>query len=259
MYPLRAEGDTTVHGNALQTAGAVIACLGIGLAAALPFAGHAGVVPLFDVALVPMGCDLNDFDCSTASHAFWLPVVALFLAGCLFGAVAAARVRVSLLRGAVAALISGTMFVAGALVTQATVGDNPIAMRINDLLGTATLDEIPVWIDVARQFGLSVGLVAAAFTLVLGLVIRPRRAVPAALVGGLVAGLAFALTTWLLDQVVGITIVGVGGGPNRMPVVALVSNLVAGLAGSGAAMAILTRRSPVGGGVAASGEAPAPA
>jgi hypothetical protein len=243
----------------LETTGAVLACFTIGLAAALPFAGHAGLVSRFDIGLVPEGCDLNDFACSTARPAFWLPVLALLLAGAFFGAVAASRVGVPLLRGAVAAMISGTMFVAGALVTQATVGDNPIAMRINDVLGTATLDEMPVWIDVARQFGMSVGLVAAAFSLVLGLVVRPSRAVPAALVGGLVAGLGFALTTWLLDQVVGITIVGVGGGPNRMPTVALVSNLVAGVAGSGAAMAILTRRSPVGAGVVASGAAPAPA
>jgi hypothetical protein len=253
------EANTTIRQSSLPTSGAVLACLAIGLAAALPFAGHAGLVSRFDIGLVPEGCELNDFSCSTARQAFWLPVLALLLAGAFFGAVAANRVGVPLLRGAVAALVGGTIFLAGALVTQATVGDNPIAMRINDLIGTATLDQVPVWIDVARQFGMSVGLVAAAFTLVLGLVIRPRRAVPAALVGGLVAGLAFALTTWLLDQVVGITIVGVGGGPNRMPVVALVSNFAAGLAGSGAAMAILTRRSPVPAVVVARGETPAPA
>jgi hypothetical protein len=245
VYPIRAEGETTIHRNALQAPGVVVACLAIGLAAALPFAGHAGVVALFDVALVPMGCNLNDFNCSTASHAFWLPVAALFLAGFLFGAVAAARVGVTVHRGAVAAAIAGTMFVAGALVTQATVGDNPIAMRINEVLGTATLDQVPVWVEIGRQFGLSVGLVAGAFTLALGLVIRPRRALPATLAAAAVAGLAFALTTWLLDQVVGITIVGVGGGPNRMPVVALVSNLIAGIAGSAAAMAVLTRRPTV--------------
>jgi hypothetical protein len=200
-------------------------------------------VSRFDVAMVPLGCELNDFGCSTARPAFWLPVLALLLAGSFFGAVAAARVGARLPRRAVATVVGGAVFVAGALVTQATVGDNPIAMRINEVLGTATLDQVPVWIDIARQFGLSVGLVAAAFTLAVGLAIRPRGALPAALVAGVVAGLAFAITTWLLDQVVGISIVGVSG-PSRMPVVALVSNFVAGAAGSGAAMAILTRRPP---------------
>jgi hypothetical protein len=249
--------ETTIRARWLQTTRAVLACLAIGLAAALPFAGHAGVVSRFDVAMVPLGCELNDFSCSTARPAFWLPVLALLAAGSFFGGVAAVRVGVPPSRAVIAAVLGGTVFAAGALVTQATVGDNPIAMRINEALGTATLDEVPVWVDVGRQFGLSVGLVAAAFTLALGLTIRRGLALPATLAAGVIAALGFVLTTWLLDQVAGITIVGVEG-PSRMPVVALVANFVAGVAGSGAAMAILTRRPPVvaavTAGVAAGGE-----
>jgi hypothetical protein len=248
--------------SSLQTTGPVLGCLAIGIAAALPFAGHAGLVSRVDIGLVPEGCELNDFSCSTARQAFWLPVLALLLAGTFFGAVAAARVGVPRSRAVIAAVLGGTVFAASALVTQATVGDNPIAMRINEVLGTATLDQMPVWIDVARTFGLSVGLVAAAFTLALGLAIRPRQALPAALAAGVVAAFVFATTTWLLDQVVGITIVGTPG-PSRMPVVALVSLFVSGVAGSGAAMAILTHRPPVvaalTAGVAAGGEDRAPA
>ena len=219
----------------------LIACLGVGIAAALPFAGHAGFVSRTEIALVPLGCDLNDFRCSTAFQAFWTPVIALFMAGAIFGAVAADRLGRSVPRRALATMAGGATFVVGALVTQATVGDNPLALWLNGVLGTATLDDLPVWVDVARQFGLSVAFVAALVTLAIGLVVRPRRAPAAALLAGLTAGLGFAVTTWILDQVVGITIDGAGG-PSQMPRVALASNLVAGIGGSAVGLGLIAGR-----------------
>jgi hypothetical protein len=218
---------------------APVACLAIGLAAALPFAGHAGLVSVADVSFIPPGCELNDFRCSTASDAFWRPVLAIVGAGGLFGAVAARRLGGSPVRVVVAALVGGAAFVAGALVTQATVGDNPVALWLNAMLGTAALDQMPVWLDVARQFGLNLFVVAGSFALLLGLLLRPGRAPLAGVGAGLAAALAFGLCVWFLDQVARVSIVQ-GDGPSAMPLVALTSNLVAGVTAAGVAMAALT-------------------
>lgn len=215
------------------------ACLAIGFAAALPFAGHAGLVSVADVSFVPPGCELNDFRCSTASEAFWRPVLAILGAGGLFGAVAARRLGGSRVRVMLAGVVGGAAFVGGALVTQATVGDNPVALWLNGVLGTATLDQMPVWLDVARQFGLNVFVVAGFFTLLLGLLLRPRRALLGGIGAGLAATLAFGLTMWFLDQVAGFSIAP-GNRPSAMPLVALTSNFVAGVAAAAVAMAALT-------------------
>jgi hypothetical protein len=196
-------------------------------------------VSRFDIGLVPEGCELNDFACSTASSAFWIPTIAIVVAGALFGAVAATRVSARPVRRILAAGLGGLAFVTGALVTQATVGDNPVALWLNGVLGTATLDQMPVWLDVARQFGLNVFVVAGSFSLLLGLLLRPRRAPVAGVTAGLAGALAFGLTTWFLDQVVGLAIAP-RDVPSAMPRVALTSNFVAGVVAAGVAMVSLT-------------------
>jgi len=218
-----------------------IAALGVGVAAALPWLGHAGIVSRFDVSLVPLGCDLNRFDCAVTKSAFWLPVVALVLAGAIFGAVVARRAGRGAGRAALAAGLGAVAFSSLALVTQATVGDNPLTSWLNGLLPSATRDEIPVWIDIARDFGVSLFAVAAAVTFLVGAVtVGARRAVAGALAAGGATAVAFVIAVWFLDQIAGMSIVP-SVGPSQMPRVALVAHFAGGVAGATAGLVALGR------------------